>query len=371
MVVQLSIFSEIQLVGIADNFLLDGSFESVEIHGNGNVNDTFLLKYFDNDNLYRYTLQRINHDVFKNPQGLMDNFSRVTKHLQNKFESSETKYCALSLVNTKDGQSFHIDRDGNYWRITKFIDGGRSFEVPKDLNQAYEAGRSFGEFQFQLRDLPGNPLVETIPDFHNTKLRFDHFCKAVSADSSKRLTEVGDLVDFAYSRENLTNIIEADRFPVRTVHNDTKLNNVLLHKSSGKGMCVVDLDTVMPGCVLHDFGDLVRTAACTSNEDEKDLTKVLFEPNTFEVITKGYLETAGKMLQEIEINHLAISPLIITYELGLRFLSDYLEGDAYFKIKYPEHNLDRTKAQFKLLTSMEEKIEKMKNIVCEISSSCV
>ena len=203
-------------------------------------------------------------------------------HLQNKFESSETTYCALSLVNTKDGQSFHIDRDGNYWRITKFIDGGRSFEVPKDLNQAYEAGRSFGEFQFQLRDLPGNPLVETIPDFHNTKLRFDHFCKAVSADSSKRLTEVGDLVDFAYSRENLTNIIEADRFPVRTVHNDTKLNNVLLHKSSGKGMCVVDLDTVMPD-VLHDFGDLVRTAACTSNEDEKDLTKVLFEPNTFGV----------------------------------------------------------------------------------------
>ena len=226
--------------------------------------------------------------------------------------------------------------------------GGDLFEVLKESNQAYEAGRSFGEFQFQLRDLPGNPLVETIPDFHNTKLRFDHFCKAVSADSSKRLTEVGDLVDFAYSRENLTNIIEADRFPVRTVHNDTKLNNVLLHKSSGKGMCVVDLDTVMPGCVLHDFGDLVRTAACTSNEDEKDLTKVLFEPNTFEVITKGYLETAGKMLQEIEINHLAISPLIITYELGLRFLSDYLEGDAYFKIKYPEHNLDRTKAQFKL-----------------------
>ena len=164
------------------------------------------------------------------------------------------------------------------------------------------------------------------------KVRFDHFCKAVSADSSKRLTEVGDLiVDFAYSRENLTNIIEADRFPVRTVHNDTKLNNVLLHKSSGKGMCVVDLDTVMPGCVLHDFGDLVRTAACTSNEDEKDLTKVLFEPNTFEVITKGYLETAGKLLQKIEINHLAISPLIITYELGLRFLSDYLEGDVISK----------------------------------------
>lgn len=364
----LSKFTQDHLLGVAKNFLMDGVLQSVETHGNGNVNDTFLLYYHSEDCVNRYTLQRINHEVFKNPEGLMENFSRVTRHLQAKFANDQTNSQSLSLISAKDGKSFHKDSGGNYWRVTKFIDGGRSFEVPEDLNQAYHAAKSFGEFQFQLLDLPGEPLIETIADFHNTKLRFDHFCSVVKENQMQRVDQVSDLIDFALSRENLAKIISGDDFPTRTVHNDTKLNNVLLHKTSGEGMCVVDLDTVMPGCVLHDFGDLVRTAASSGLEDEQDLDKVYFLPSTFEAITKGYLDTAGDMLNANELEHLAVAPLVITYELGLRFLEDFLKGDQYFKIKHPEHNIDRVRAQFKLLTSMEENLQEMKKIVQLVSS---
>jgi thiamine kinase-like enzyme len=364
----LSFFSDSHIIDVANQFLLEGSYESFEVHGNGNVNDTYLLKYISKGSLNRYTLQRINHEIFKDPRGLMENFCRVTEHLQKKFENSNSEFQSLSLVRARDQRFFHVDKDGNFWRVTKFIDGGRSFDVPKDLSQAYQAAKSFGDFQYQLNDLPGKSLVETIPDFHNTKLRFEDFCSSVKRDSQQRLNLAGDLVDFAFSRENLSNLISSSELPIRIVHNDTKLNNVLLHKTTGNGMCVVDLDTVMPGCVLHDFGDLARTAACSATEDEIDLSKVFFKLDTFEVITKGYLETTAQMLVKKEIEHLAISPLVITYELGLRFLSDFLEGDIYFKIKYPKHNLDRAKVQFKLLASMEDRLVEMKDVVRKISS---
>jgi Ser/Thr protein kinase RdoA (MazF antagonist) len=365
----LSEFTEDHLLGVAKNFLIDGVFQSFETHGNGNVNDTYLLYYDSADCVNRYTLQRINHEVFKNPVGLMENFSRVTRHLQEKLANVQSNLQSLSLISTNKGKSFHQDSEGNYWRVTKFIDGGRSFDVPENIQQAYQAAKAFGEFQFNLTDLPGDPLVDTIPDFHNTRMRFEDLLSAVERDKVNRVAEVVDLIDFAVGRESLSDKIKCENFPLRVVHNDTKLNNVLLHKTTGEGMCVVDLDTVMPGCALHDFGDLVRTAACSAFEDEIDLDKVRFEADVFVAIVRGYLESAGNMLDQIEIEHLALAPQVITYELGLRFLTDYLDGDPYFKINRPGHNLDRTRAQFKLLTSLEEHFSKMEEIVREFSSS--
>ena len=350
---------------IASQFLMGGRVLSCETHGNGNVNDTFLLHCENGDHPHRFTLQRINHDVFRNPEGLMKNFSRVTRHLQSKISSGNQDKKCLSLVPTIQGNSFHQDSRGNYWRMTKFVDGGRSLEVPDNLNQAYEAAKAFGEFQASLVDLPAESLIETIPDFHNTRMRFDDFRSIVKEDPQGRANEVKDLIEFALQRERLADTIMNHEFPVRIVHNDTKLNNVLLHKSSGKGMCVVDLDTVMPGCILHDFGDLVRTAASSAIEDEAVLEKVYFLPDTFSAIVQGYLESAGGILEKKEIDHLPVAPLVITYELGLRFLSDHINGDRYFKIKRPNHNLDRVRAQFKLLSSMEENLENIRGIVSE------
>ena len=352
---------------IGDHFQLDGSIGSAEVHGNGNVNDTFLLFCKKGDILNRYTLQRINHEVFKNPEGLMENFSRVTKHLQTKIDLEKSSRQCLCVIPSKDGRSFYKDSNGNYWRVTKFVDGGRSYEVPENIQQAYEAAKAFGEFQSKLADLPGGPLIDTIPDFHNTRMRFENFRLAVEKDQLNRVSEVTDLIEFALGHENLSDRIKCDDFPMRVVHNDTKLNNVLLHKTSGEGMCVVDLDTVMSGCALHDFGDLVRTAACSAFEDEVDLEKVKFQPKVFGAIVEGYLETAGNMLEQSEIDHLAMAPQVITYELGLRFLADYLDGDLYFKVKRPGHNIDRTRAQFKLLSSMEDHVGEMEAIVRQCS----
>ena len=216
----------------------------------------------------------------------MENFSRVTAHLRRKAVDGQHAFETLILIPTMDGESFL--REGNsYWRMTKFIAGGRSFEVPKNDNHAYEAAKAFGLFQANLNDLPGPALVETIPDFHNTRKRFDDFLFALEKDAHGRSREVGDLVAFAKQREVLAEKIRLKDFPSRVVHNDTKLNNVLLHKDTGQGMCVVDLDTVMPGCVLHDFGDLVRTAACSSLEDETDLSKVRFLPSENTMVIKN------------------------------------------------------------------------------------
>ncbi len=353
---------------IGAQFQLEGRITSSEVHGNGNVNDTFLLFCENGDALNRYTLQRINHEVFKDPEGLMDNFSRVTNHLQGKMAEEQSGKQCLCVIPAKDGRSFHRESNGNYWRVTKFVDGGRSFEVPENTKQAYEAAKAFGEFQSKLTDLPGEPLIDTIPDFHNTRMRFEYFRSAVEKDQAGRSSGVRDLIDFAFRREALSDRIKGENFPVRVVHNDTKLNNVLLHKNSGEGLCVVDLDTVMPGCALHDFGDLVRTAACSAFEDEVDLEKVSFLPDVFGAIVEGYLESAGDMLDSDEVGHLAIAPQVITYELGLRFLADYLDGDLYFKVKRSGHNLDRARAQFKLLSSMEDHLGQMEEIVLNHSS---
>lgn len=341
-------------------FQLQGSPSTAVVHGNGNVNDTFLVSCEEAGKLSRYTIQRINHEVFTDPEGLMENFSRVTEHLE---QSSAPEERSVRLIPSLEGAPYARDAQGNYWRAMEYVDRSKSVDVPENPEQAFEAAKTFGAFQARLADLPGAPLRETIPDFHNTRKRLDDFHQIVEQDPAGRLAEVRDLVAFASERESLADCIDPQKFPTRIVHNDTKLNNVLLDKDTGKGICVVDLDTVMPGCALHDFGDLVRTAACSAEEDEPDLNKVRFLPATFDAIVKGYLNSAGSFLTKEEIHHLPEAPRVITFELGIRFLADFLAGDVYFKTKRPNHNVDRARTQFKLLASMEEHMGEMKAIV--------
>jgi len=349
-----------ELLELASRFQLDGTATTVEPFGNGNVNDTFLVRT-DSGNCY--TLQRINHDVFKDPVSLMDNFARVTAHLAQKHMDGQTTLQTLVLVPAQDGSSYLTGEHGNYWRVTEYVPGGLSLEVPESREHAYEAAYAFGDFQYQLRDLPGDPLIETIPDFHNTESRYQAFKNAVEQDICGRVGEAASLISFAQENEHLARLIRYADFPTRTVHNDTKLNNVLLHKETGKGICVVDLDTVMPGCALHDFADLVRTAACSSEEDEPDVSKIHFLPDRFSALVDGYLSGVRDMLEPREIQRLAVSPQVITYELSLRFLTDFLQGDSYFKVKRAGHNFERARAQFQLLRSMQESASVMEDTV--------
>ena len=348
---------------IASSFLINGVVLSCERHGNGNVNDTYLITCSANGEQDRYTLQRINHHVFPDPEGLMQNFEKVTSHLLKKSIEQNHGKEVLCLIPTKKGLTFHLDGQGNFWRMTKFIPGGRSFEVPENDRHAYEAAKSFGSFQADLADLDASSLVETIPDFHNTKKRLERLKEIREEDPVNRLREVSELADFAIQNQKLASTINSSDFPTRIVHNDTKLNNVLLHKSTGEGMCVVDLDTVMPGCALHDFGDLVRTAASSALEDEVDVSKMKFLPNRFAAILDGYLDGSGEMLLREELNALPMAPIVITYELGVRFLTDFLEGDVYFKITRENHNKHRARAQFALVQSMLDSFDDMKGIL--------
>ena len=315
---------------IIDNFSISGSLLSYEVKGTGNVNDTFRVDVISENCSTPYTLQRINHNVFKDPESLMTNYSRVTRHLQSKGSNA-----CLTLIASKKGKSFFRDEEGNFWRMMPYIEGVQCYNLPEKSSHAYEAGKAFGQFQLDLCDLPGDPLFETIPNFHNTSNRFKEYLDAREADSSRRFQEVLELDQFISCRKNLCTEIEAEQLPRRIVHNDTKLNNVLLDENTGEGVSVIDLDTVMPGCVLHDFGDLVR-ATC---------------------------DATYTMLEQDEVSGLACAPLVITYELGLRFLSDFLSGDKYFKTNHSHQNLERAKVQFKLLESMEKHRESMKDVV--------
>ena len=350
-----------ELIEKLGHFTVEGKCTKITPNGNGNVNDTFVATLQYQAHSKKYTLQRINHLVFQNPPQLMDNFSRVSRHLQTK-----PGRCCLRVIPSKKGHFYHQDEQGNYWRLLEYIEGVKCLEVPENQQQAYEAAYTFGQFQADLLDLPGDPLIETIPEFHNTSKRFESFTKVLKQDPLGRSAEASTWIDFASNRESLCFALSTEKLPVRVVHNDTKLNNVLLDAETEKGVCAIDLDTVMPGCVLHDFGDLVRTTACPVSEDETDLKKVEFLAVIFEAIVEGYFQATKDFLVEEEIAGLAKAPLVITYELGLRFLTDYLAGDPYFKINYAAHNLNRAKVQFQLVSSMEENVKAMEEIVARI-----
>jgi len=334
--------------------------------GKGHINDSYKVVAGGKE----YVLQRINHQIFRNVEQLQQNIARVTGHIRKKLEKkavSDIERRVLTLVPALDGTLYHRDGKGDYWRMMLFIADSKSYdEINPEL--AYRAGQAFGEFQQMLADLPGEPLFETIPNFHNMEARLQAFRESVQADRAGRLTEVTSLVAEIEARAD--EMCKAERMhreeilPKRTNHCDTKVNNILFDKND-EVLCVVDLDTVMPGYVLSDFGDFIRTGANTGAEDDRNPANVTVDMEIFEGYAKGYLQNASSFLTEVEIEHLAFGAKLLTYMQTVRFFTDYLDGDTYYKIASPDHNLVRTKAQFKLLQNMEEHYVEMQRIVLE------
>ena len=337
--------------------------------GAGHINDSFKVKSGDNE----YVLQRVNHNIFKDVPELQNNIERVTTHIRAKLEEkqvSDINRKVLKFITTHDGLLYYKDEEGNYWRLMDFITDSKSYDtINPEL--AYRAGLAFGDFQKMLADLPGKPLFETIPNFHNMEFRLEEFKEAVENDKAGRLSKVSDLVKEIEARsEEMTKperMFREGKLPKRTNHCDTKVNNILFD-SEDQVLCVVDLDTVMPGYVLSDFGDFMRTGANTGEEDDTNLDNVSIDLDIFEGYTKGYLENAASFLSKVEIENLAFGAKLLTYMQTVRFLTDYLNGDTYYKTKHKEHNLERTLAQYKLLTSMEDNFDKMQQIVSKAAA---
>ncbi|MCX7916301.1 MAG: aminoglycoside phosphotransferase family protein [Verrucomicrobiae bacterium] len=334
------------------NFVIYGEFVCARPHGSGHINDTYAVTFDQAGKPVRYIVQRINHRVFNNPVALMENIYRVTTHVKAKLTGARSRR-ALTLVPTRDGQPFHRDEAGNFWRCYLFIEGARTYDAVESPKQAYEAARAFGRFQQLLADLPAPRLHETIPDFHHTPKRLAALEAAIAADTAGRARECGPEIEFVMKRRALTRALVEAGLPERVTHNDTKLNNVMLDDATGEGVCVIDLDTVMPGLALYDFGDQVRTTTSPAKEDERDLTKVGLRREMFEALARGYLEAAGRFLTREEKELLVVAGKVITLEIGIRFLTDYLSGDVYFKVHRPGHNLDRCRTKFKLVESIE------------------
>ena len=349
------------LAEIVRNFAID---VKVEAYGNGHINDTYIA-----DSEPKYILQRINHAIFKNPDQVMSNILGVTEYLREKIiaDGGDPNRETLMVIKTKDGDSFYKTEDGNYYRMYNYVENAVSYEAVESPEQFYEAARAFGKFQNMLADYPAEKLYDTIPFFHDTVKRFGDFETAVANDAAGRRASVEKEIEFVLARKAdasvVVDAIADGRVPLRVTHNDTKLNNVMLDKDTGKGVCVIDLDTVMPGSLLYDYGDALRFGASSGAEDEVDLDKIYFDLELFEAFTKGFIEEVGDKLTPTEIELLPFSAKLLTYECGMRFLGDYLNGDTYFKIHRENHNLDRARTQFKLVADIESKMEEMKKIV--------
>lgn len=359
-----------ELIEIAGHFQTDGEMESIISYGSGHINDTFLLTCRqESDTEKRYILQRMNHEIFKDPHGLMENVVNVTTFLQNKVRENggNPEREALNVILTREGTSYCQAADGTYWRMYRFVEGASSYDAVEKPEDFYESAVAFGHFQKLLADFPAASLHETIPDFHNTIDRFAKFQKALEEDACGRAAEVKEEIQFVLDREAdchvLCDMLASGEIPLRVTHNDTKLNNIMIDDKTGKGICVIDLDTVMPGSALYDYGDSIRFGANTGAEDEKDLSKISCDLELFALYTKGYVEGCGGSLTAAEIHMLPMGAKLMTLECGIRFLTDYLEGDHYFKIHRPEHNLDRTRTQFRMVKDMEDKWEQLQAIV--------
>jgi len=352
-----------ELEKIVTMFDLGGPTVTIAPHKSGHINDTYISHNIVKGDRIRFIHQRINHEVFKDVPKLMDNVVRITKHLAEKIDPSEGEK-ALQLVPAKDGQFFLQDDDGNFWRTYVYISGTRSVDVCQGVSQAEEAARVFGKFLGHLKDLPGEPLFETIPFFQHTPKRFEALSASVNEDKAKRASTAANEIDFALTQQpiglTLVNALESGIVPTRAIHNDLKLNNILFDNVSKKGTCVVDLDTCMPGTLLFDFGDLIRNTSIPVAEDEVNLDKVEIDLNLYKAIVDGIKTGAGDFMSQSEWELLPIAPRVLALTLGVRFLTDYLNGDTYFKISYPEHNLVRARTQFKIVRSMEKNESAMK-----------
>ena len=360
------------LLEIAGKFNLSGTVKKIEPFGNGHINDTFRI--YTEENRPDYILQRKNHLIFKDVRGMMENIERVTSHIRLKLIKegiSEIDKKVITHIRCFDNELFYQDKNGNYWTVFLFIEGSKSVEKIENPHHAYLAGKGFGKFQQQVADLPGKPLNETIVDFHNIEFRYRNFRKALAINFNNRLESIKKEVEFVLAHEaemhTLINTTRAGQIPERITHNDTKINNILFD-NKGEILCVIDLDTVMPGLVHFDFGDAIRTAACTAEEDETDLGKIKLNPAIFESFSKGFLEETLSVLSEKEIELLPHSAGFMTFIMGLRFLTDYLEGDVYYKIKHPEHNIIRARAQFRLVEEIAACQQEMHRIIQRLST---
>jgi hypothetical protein len=349
---------------LARRFLIQGDFLDAAPYGSGHINDTYCVRFSQGGTLVRYIVQRVNHHVFRNPVALMENLQRVTAHLQDKLAGApDVSRRRLTLLPTRQGGAWHCDEAGNYWRCYIFIEKARSFDAIKSPRQAYEAAKAFGRFQKLLSDLPAPRLHDTIPDFHHTPNRFARLEQALAADAFNRAQPARSEIQFALRRKPMTTLLLDAHLPERVTHNDTKINNVMLDDETGEEVCVIDLDTVMPGLALYDFGDLVRTATSPAMEDERDLGRVTMQFPMFAALVRGYLSTASDFLTPAERRHLVSAGKLITFEIGVRFLTDFLAGDTYFKVHRDHHNLDRCRTQFKLVESIEQQEEQMNKLV--------
>ena len=353
---------EQRFTDILANFQLDGAAVSCERYGFGHINETYLVVTTTS---HRYILQKINNYVFKNVPALMDNIAAVTSFLQTQETDSRR---VLQLIPTISQENY-LEYDGGFWRIYDFVEESICLQLPETSADFYESAVAFGRFQQMLGSFPAHTLHETIPNFHNTADRYRQLHEAMEADTMGRLTSVQQEVEFALARESeagtLVNMQKQGLLPLRVTHNDTKLNNVMLDNVTRKALCVIDLDTVMPGLSAYDFGDSIRFGAATAAEDETDLAKMEMDLGLFQIYAEGFL-SACPGLTQAEKEILPLGAKLMTLECGVRFLTDYLNGDTYFKIHRPDHNLDRCRTQFKLVADMESKWEQMQQVIKNI-----
>lgn len=356
---------------IVQLFALEGTIAGVQEYGSGHINRTELVEMEKDGQREKYILQRINTEIFHDVDGLMENIVGVTDYLRKKIKAAggDFEREALQVIPTKDGASY-CRAEGDCYRMYRFISNAVSYDAVRSPGDFYESALAFGTFQSLLSDYPAETLHETIPDFHNTPKRFADFCQAVNKDVMGRVALARKEIDFLMEREQelsiLTDLQKAGELPLRVTHNDTKLNNVMLDAKTGKGVCVIDLDTVMPGLSVNDFGDSIRFGANTAAEDETDLSKVSLDLGLYEQYVNGFLKGCQGSLTKKELEMLPMGAKMMTMECGMRFLADYLSGDTYFRIHKEHHNLDRCRTQLALTADMERKWEQMKEIVSRV-----
>ena len=361
-------YTQEELSSIVHAFAFPGTITDWTPHGNGHINDTFLVRSTENGVLRKSILQRMNRTVFHNPTELMQNIAQVTSFLRKKITAAggDPFRETLNLIPTTDDAWFFVDERGEFWRAFLFISDASCYDAVTDPKLFYETGNAFGRFQQMLSDFPSASLFETIPDFHNTPLRYQALLQAAQADPKGRLKNVSDEMAFFLDHADDYGVAErmkaSGELPLRVTHNDTKLNNVLMDAETGDGVCVIDLDTVMPGLCAYDFGDAIRYGASTAAEDERDLSRVELSLPLFETYVRGYLSACGNALTEAEKNLLPLGAKIMTLECGVRFLTDYLQGDTYFHTSRPGQNLDRARTQLRLVEDMERKWARMEEI---------
>lgn len=365
------------LKAVIDRFDFPGELVECEELTTGHINRTCRLRFaLDGGDSRQYVLQRINNYVFKKPAEVMQNVTLVTEHIRRALRARglDPENRVLRLVPAREGGTMIEDGRGGFWRAYDFIARAHTVDRVDSPAQFREIGSAFGEFQSLLADFPIERLYDTIPDFHDTRKRFGTFERSVAADAMGRAAGVPDEIAFVRARRGemcrIVELIEAGVLPLRVTHNDTKINNVMLDDASGEALCVIDLDTVMAGSALYDFGDAIRYGASTAAEDERDLSKVRLDIELFRGFSEGFIERTARGLTRAELERLPLGALVMTFENGMRFLTDYLDGDVYFHIARPEHNLDRARCQFRLLEDMEARREEMDGIVLELVNRC-